>query len=92
MPDELTLEEQREANLKRAEEVAARVLARGAQALQSGEADDDISPDMNEEWEERRATGRATSFSTELEDVSEVEYRKVRLERVVLVGLRTDQT
>lgn len=92
VPDELTLEEQREANLKRAEEVAARVLARGAQALQSGEADDDISPEMNEEWEERRATGRATSFSTELEDVSEVEYRKVRLERVVLVGLRTDQT
>ncbi|WRS29435.1 GTPase HflX [Actinomycetaceae bacterium MB13-C1-2] len=92
MPEELTLEEQREANLQRAEEVAARVLARGAQALQSGETEDDSSPEMSEEWEERRATGRGTSFSTELEDVSEVEYRKVRLERVVLVGLRTDQT
>lgn len=92
VPNELTPEEQRDANLKRAEEIAARVLARGAQALQSGETEQDASHEVSEEWEERRATGRSNSLTTELEDVSEVEYRQVRLERVVLVGLRTDQT
>lgn len=35
----------------------------------------------------REATGRRLTHSTELEDVSEVEYRQVRLEKVVLVGL-----
>ncbi len=35
----------------------------------------------------REATGRRVTHSTELEDVSEVEYRQVRLEKVVLVGL-----
>ncbi|MDO5721016.1 MAG: GTPase HflX [Actinomycetaceae bacterium] len=35
----------------------------------------------------REATGRRQSHSTELEDVSEVEYRQIRLEKVVLVGV-----
>lgn len=35
----------------------------------------------------RQAIGRRVGHSTELEDVSEVEYRQVRLEKVVLVGL-----
>lgn len=39
------------------------------------------------EREERAALGRAAGLSTELEDVHEVEYRRLRLERVVLVGL-----
>ncbi|ROR71861.1 GTPase HflX [Bogoriella caseilytica] len=37
--------------------------------------------------EERAALRRVGGLSTELEDVSEVEYRQLRLERVVLVGL-----
>ncbi|MFF0003650.1 GTPase HflX [Streptomyces tibetensis] len=37
--------------------------------------------------EERAALRRVAGLSTELADVSEVEYRKVRLERVVLVGV-----
>lgn len=36
---------------------------------------------------ERRSLRRVDGLSTELEDVSEVEYRQLRLERVVLAGL-----
>ena len=39
--------------------------------------------------EERQALRRVAGLSTELEDVSEVEYRQLRLERVVLVGVWT---
>ncbi len=39
--------------------------------------------------EERRALRRVEGLSTELEDITEVEYRQVRLERVVLVGVWT---
>lgn len=91
MPDNETTEAQRLENLARAEEVAARVLARGAQALQSTDSDED-DLEMQLEWEDRQATGRGMSHSTELEDVRDVEYRQIRLEKVVLVGLRTDGT
>ena len=39
--------------------------------------------------EDRQSLRRVASLSTELEDVSEVEYRQLRLERVVLVGVWT---
>ncbi len=44
------------------------------------------------EREERQALRRVQGLSTELEDVTEVEYRQVRLERVVLAGIWTDGT
>ncbi|MEN8602621.1 GTPase HflX [Microbacterium rhizosphaerae] len=59
-----------------------------AQALQDagtvGTADTD-----GEQWdrEERAALRRVPGLSTELEDVTEVEYRQLRLENVVLVGV-----
>ncbi len=42
------------------------------------------------ELDERNALRRVAGLSTELEDVSEVEYRQLRLERVVLVGVWTE--
>ncbi len=39
------------------------------------------------ELEERQALRRVAGLSTELEDITEVEYRQLRLERVVLVGV-----
>ena len=39
---------------------------------------------------ERHALRRVAGLSTELEDISEVEYRQLRLERVVLVGVWTE--
>jgi GTP-binding protein HflX len=41
---------------------------------------------------DRHALRRVASLSTELEDVTEVEYRQVRLERVVLAGVWTSGT
>src|SRR4051794_30712004 len=42
--------------------------------------------------EERNALRRVAGLSTELSDVTEVEYRQLRLERVVLVAVWTDGT
>ncbi len=42
------------------------------------------------ELEERSSLRRVAGLSTELTDISEVEYRQLRLERVVLVGVWTD--
>src|SRR3712207_251592 len=44
------------------------------------------------ELAERHALRRVAGLSTELEDITEVEYRRLRLERVVLVGVWTDGT
>src|SRR5271154_890030 len=45
----------------------------------------DLAGDMD--LEERHALRRVAGLSTELQDISEVEYRALRLERVVLVGV-----
>jgi len=42
------------------------------------------------ELEERHSLRRVAGLSTELTDVTEVEYRQLRLERVVLVGVWTE--
>ncbi len=42
------------------------------------------------ELEERSSLRRVIGLSTELSDVTEVEYRRLRLERVVLVGVWTE--
>ena len=67
--------------------IEARVFG-GAQALQDaataayGDRDGD-------QWdvEDRHALRRVVGLSTELEDVTEVEYRQLRLENVVLIGV-----
>ncbi len=55
---------------------------------------DDLDPEEGTtgDWdlEERYALRRVAGLSTELEDISEVEYRQLRLERVVLVGVWTE--
>ena len=70
----------------------ARVLAR-AQALQASTTAVDHEFD-GEQWEreERQALRRVPGLSTELEDVTEVEYRQLRLENVVLVGIYSSGT
>jgi len=70
-----------------ARDVVARVLARAGTALQP-EAEDGHELDGDQlDREERSALRRVVGLSTELEDVSEVEYRQLRLERVVLIGV-----
>src|SRR5436305_7584793 len=48
----------------------------------------DEQPDLGDlDLEDRHALRRVAGLSTELQDVSEVEYRALRLERVVLIGV-----
>lgn len=73
-----------------AQDIVSRILSRHGTALAStaGErSDGDHIDDGALEREARAGTRRVAGLSTELEDVSEVEYRQIRLERVVLVGL-----
>src|ERR1700722_3380549 len=56
-----------------------------------GESEDQPG-DGELDLEERPAHRRVAGLSTELEDVSEVEYRALRLERVVLMGVWTEGT
>jgi len=48
--------------------------------------------DLSYDLEDRQALRRVVGLSTELQDITEVEYRQLRLERVVLVGVWTDGT
>ncbi|MGH3472163.1 MAG: GTPase HflX [Nocardioidaceae bacterium] len=57
-----------------------------------GSDGEDVFGQGDYELEERNALRRVAGLSTELEDVSEVEYRQLRLERVVLVGVWTEGT
>lgn len=54
-------------------------------------ADVGLSPG-DEDLRDRQALRRVSGLSTELEDITEVEYRQVRLERVLLVGVWTSGT
>jgi GTP-binding protein HflX len=49
-------------------------------------------PEDDFDLEDRNALRRVAGLSTELADISEVEYRQLRLERVVLVGVWTTGT
>jgi GTPase len=57
-----------------------RILRRGASAPNDYDGD-------QLELEERESLRRVAGLSTELEDISEVEYRKLRIERVILIGV-----
>src|SRR3954447_12220663 len=56
--------------------------------------EDDLTAEERVEFEleQRRGLRRVPGITTELEDVTEVEYRQLRLERVVLVGVWTTET
>lgn len=68
-------------------DVVARVLARAGTALHDGATVHSTFDGDQLDLEERTSLRRVVGLSTELEDVTEVEYRRLRLERVVLVGV-----
>ena len=79
-----------------ADEVLARALARSGSglttsyygtALQDGDTVHTAHDGEQFDLEDRAALTRVAGLSTELEDVTEVEYRQLRLEKVVLVGI-----
>ncbi|OII21616.1 GTPase HflX [Frigoribacterium sp. MCBA15_019] len=82
------------------DDVVARVLDRAAQrasgytvfspaqAIQTRSLHDDGGSDGDQsERDDRQALRRVAGLSTELQDVTEVEYRQLRLENVVLIGV-----
>ena len=72
-----------------AREATRAPVTRFGPALALQDADDYVDTRDGDqlEREEREALRRVSGLSTELEDVTEVEYRQVRLERVVLIGV-----
>jgi GTPase len=66
------------------------IRLRGVDDLAQLDAIDDTAGDLD--LDDRISLRRVVGLSTELSDVSEVEYRQLRLERVVLVGVWTEGT
>lgn len=63
-----------------------------AQALQADSHYDESRDGDQLDREDRRALRRVGGLSTELEDVTEVEYRQLRIENVVLIGIYSQGT
>ena len=53
---------------------------------------DEVLEEPGQELSERHALRRVKGFSTQLQDISDAEYRQLQLERVVLVGVWTEGT
>lgn len=64
-----------------------RILGREERATKFGSADAASFDGDQLELEERSALRRVAGLSTELQDISDVEYRQLRLEKVVLIGV-----
>lgn len=90
--DDLVWENDARTDRDIANDVVARVLARAGTALDEGGTRHSTYDGEQLDLEERSALRRVTGLSTELDDVTEVEYRQLRLEKVVLVGLYTRGT
>ena len=69
-----------------------RVLDTRAREISDNQQEHSEFDGEQEDLAERRALRRVAGLSTELDDVTEVEYRQLRLERVVLAGLWTEGT
>ena len=69
-----------------------RVLDTRAREISDNQREHSEFDGEQEDLAERRALRRVAGLSTELDDVIEVEYRQLRLERVVLAGLWTEGT
>jgi len=69
--------------------VISRILSRSGTALDDGTTWHHDRDGDQRDLADRIALRRVGGLSTELDDVTEVEYRQLRLERVVLAGLST---
>lgn len=68
------------------------LLRESARAAADYDADEIDEVESQQDLSDRHALRRVKSFSTELQDISEAEYRQLQLERVVLVGVWTEGT
>ena len=74
----------------RGDEVIDRILRRGERAVALG-ADEthghSASDGDQQDLQDRTSLRRVNGLSTELQDITDVEYRQLRLEKVLLIGL-----
>ncbi len=66
-----------------------KVINENARAIAEFEAGD-FDEAEQQDLQDRRALRRVAGLSTELQDISDAEYRQLRLEKVVLVGVWTE--
>jgi GTP-binding protein HflX len=66
------------------------LLRESARAAADFDAEQVDEVESQQDLSDRHALRRVKSFSTELQDISEAEYRQLQLERVVLVGVWTE--
>lgn len=78
--------------LGRASTEGSGLLDQAARELSQNQPEHSIFDGDQQDLEERRALRRVAGLSTELDDVTEVEYRQLRLERVVLAGVWSEGT
>ena len=84
----------KEINLNdRSDDAFEALLRESAQVTADYDADqDDLEEVSQPELSERTALRRVKGFSTQLQDISDAEYRELQLERVILVGVWTEGT
>ena len=76
-----------ESEPERAATMIDRILRRDERAKRFGAGDKSSFDGDQLDLEERGALKRVAGLSTELQDVTDVEYRQLRLEKVVLIGV-----
>ena len=69
-----------------------RESAQVAAEFDESESSAECAESQQQDLQDRQALRRVHGLSTELEDVSDAEYRQLRLEKVVLVGVWTEGT
>ena len=67
----------------------SKVINENARAIAEFESDE-FDEAGQQDLQDRRALRRVAGLSTELQDISDAEYRQLRLEKVVLVGVWTE--
>ena len=84
-----------EAAISRAEAAVKRILSRDARAAALGTDDTHGHSSFDGDQfdlDDRLALKRVAGLSTEREDITDVEYRQLRLEKVILIGLFGEQS
>lgn len=69
-----------------------RESAMAAAEFDAAESEANYAESSQQDLQDRQALRRVAGLSTELQDISDAEYRQLRLEKVVLVGVWTEGT
>jgi len=83
----------KEPPIDRSEDSFEALLRESARITADYDADEqDLETSSQSEISDRAALRRVKGFSTQLQDISDAEYRELQLERVILIGVWTEGT